>query len=59
MYSLKKVEDGLRCGGRNEDEIAIDLKELYLDVLVILILSFGHTVSGKEGREYCMKLRCE
>ncbi len=36
MYSLKKVEDVLRCGGRNEDEIAIDLKskELYLDVLV-------------------------
>lgn len=33
MYSLKKVEDGLRCGGRNE--IAIDLrsKEFYLDVL--------------------------
>ncbi len=36
IYSPKNVKDGLRCGGRNRDEIAIDLKSkgLYLYVLV-------------------------
>jgi len=55
LEKKKKVEIGVRCGGRNEDEIAVALRhtELYLDGLfgVLAFWSFYmDTLYQKRGQ---------